>query len=429
MKKVIEYFSKSTAKTLTLLLMVLGIALFSFPSSNNMDKSTQRIAEEVSLDSEEQRFLDILNEHRRNLDIPELEISETLTEAAEWMAKDVADSGDMSHTDSKGRNPQGRLSDFGYNHDGGENLAISEANAQQVFEDWLESSTHKENLEQKAWKAIGIGRVQRENGWVWVANFGAVFDTSEKPKNSCNEEDMSDSGEFDNECKEILECDSEDERAGLCLCDNDSQCASKICLPTNREDGKRFCEEKPAPTEKEEENNNEKQENLQEATINLTVKIPGVGTNAAAGQNNNPIRKTRGLLFQFLNENEEIITEAQGLLTYGNGVYASEIVTELPEGEYTLKVATDNSLFQTIPRVIAVSEEENSFTIPPVSLITGNISQAEGSKNVLDIFDYNALLSCYGGKSCENAALSDLNEDGKVDSLDFNILLRGFAIQ
>lgn len=544
MKKIIEYFSKSTAKTLTLLLIVLGVSSLSFLSLPIPHKElTQRIAEDSSctpcrgyyeegiclnrwqiraempacvgkeyespdvrlihgedcvnidewcyiveasdsstqpddgsgtespppgaitgepiptygpppgggneptayptdtynpnptnpprggMNTEIEELVKIINNHRSQKELSTLKISATLTEAAQWMANDVADSGSRSHTDSKGRTPQKRLSDFGYNHDGGENIAISESKAQQVFEAWLDSPDHKRNLEQKAWKAIGAGRAQGENGWVWVTNFGAVFDTSEKSKNSCTEEDMSDSGEFDNECEEILKCNSEDERAGLCLCDQNQQCASNICLPTNREDGKRFCEEGPAPTDEEEENNSETPGELQEITVNLTVKVPGVGTNTAAGQNNNPKRKTRGLLFQFLNENDEIVYEAEDLLTYNNGVYTATVTVELPEGEYSLEIATDNSLFLTVPRVIAVSENANSYTIPTVNLITGNIAQNGNSENVLDIFDYNALLSCYGGKSCSTPGISDLNEDGKVDNLDFNIMLRGFAIQ
>lgn len=430
MKEIISYFSKSTAKTLTLLLMVLGVALLSLP---NTDNSTQRIAEESTLDAEEQNFLDILNEHRADLDLPELEAVPILNEAAEWMVNDLLEKGDpKSHIDSLGRNPQERLGDFGYIHDGGENIALSGPTGQDVFESWMNSSSHAATMKNPDWKAIGIASLRGANpGTLWVTNFGdtvTVQNEEDEEETSCGPNRRSDSGEFDNECKEILDCESDDNRGAWCLCTDASECISQKCSTADVDD-KKFCEEGPAPTDEEEEDDNEEQRESQEITVNLKAILPGIGTSTATGQNNNPLRKTRPFFIEFVNDDGETIQTEETNLTYNNGVFEGTLTATVPEGEYTLEIATDNSLFQAVPRVLAVDEQSTQFTLPQVTLVTGNIAQNDSSKNALDIFDYNALLSCYGGKSCANSTLADLNEDGKVDSLDFNIMLRGFAVQ
>lgn len=71
----------------------------------------------------------------------------------------------------------------------------------------------------------------------------------EEEEISCGPEDRSDSGEFDNECHEILKCDSEGERGTWCLCDENAQCVSQKCSTADVND-KKFCEEGPAPTTK-----------------------------------------------------------------------------------------------------------------------------------------------------------------------------------
>ena len=37
---------------------------------------------------------------------------------------------------------------------------------------------------------------------------------------------------------------------------------------------------------------------------------------------------------------------------------------------------------------------------------------------------YNALVSCFGAKSCSNKQAADLNDDGSVDGIDFNVFLK-----
>lgn len=44
----------------------------------------------------------------------------------------------------------------------------------------------------------------------------------------------------------------------------------------------------------------------------------------------------------------------------------------------------------------------------------------------IDLLDYNLLMSCYGKSPTGTCASSDLNKDGAIDGIDYNIFLRAF---
>ncbi len=240
----------------------------------------------------------------------------------------------------------------------------------------------------------------------------------------CKPDERTDSGEFDNACDEILNCTDETGRKGLCLCEENAQCASGVCLPPDEDyDDKRFCKEE----EKEQENNPTAGAPI-DTTLTFKVTLPGIGTDVKLGLNNTPKRMDRTFTVQFLDQKGDVVLEDEATLSYANGTYQGVLDTTLSQNTYEIKIASDNSLFKTIPGVIQISDTKSEFTLPTVSLITGNISQTDNSQNSLDIFDYNAMLTCFE-QSCAFSQKADLNDDGIVDTKDFNILLRGFAIQ
>lgn len=263
------------------------------------------------------------------------------------------------------------------------------------------------------WESVGSGKY-----------CGQDPKKDEKSEATCEADERTDSGEFDNACDEILNCTDETGRKGLCLCEENAQCASGVCLPSDDSyDDKRFCKEE----EKEQENNPTAGAPI-DTTLTFKVTLPGIGTDVKLGLNNTPKRMDREFNVQFISQDDEIIQEEEVTLTYTNGVYQGNLETTLPQDAYEVKIASDNSLIKTIPGVIQVSDTKSEFTLPTVSLITGNISQTDNSQNSLDIFDYNAMLTCFE-QSCSFSQKADLNDDGIVDTKDFNILLRGFAIQ
>jgi hypothetical protein len=63
-------------------------------------------------------------------------------------------------------------------------------------------------------------------------------------------------------------------------------------------------------------------------------------------------------------------------------------------------------------------------TLPQVLLVSGDIN----NDNKLDILDYNILVSCFGNKSTTDSCGgkqvdADLNDDGVVDGVDYNLFI------
>lgn len=78
---------------------------------------------DASVDGEEAAFLAIINKYRADNGAQPLRISPALTQAAYWMATDMAAKNYFGHTDSLGRSPWTRMLDCGYPIAGSENLA------------------------------------------------------------------------------------------------------------------------------------------------------------------------------------------------------------------------------------------------------------------------------------------------------------------
>lgn len=176
-------------------------------------------------------------------------------------------------------------------------------------------------------------------------------------------------------------------------------------------------------------NNPGQGEMLQNAAVSISVTLPGISPNTGINDNPVPLHPTRNFDVSLYNDQDELVKTETASLTF-NGTSYDGIATfsDIPAGSYVVKVKSDNSLIKAIPGVKKL-ESDKTVTTSQIALVTGNVDDGSGSKNILDLSDYNALLSCFDNKACDVKLklLTDLNDDGKVDSRDFNILLRGFA--
>jgi len=135
------------------------------------------------LDSEELAAIAAINEIRADLGLTPLRLSPILTEAAEWMAADLADRDTIDHTDSLGRSMATRVYAFDYptNSSIRENLVVG-TNVNQGEEAvalWQNSAGHKANNEASDVSVAGIARVYAPDTtykWFWVLNLGSVAD-------------------------------------------------------------------------------------------------------------------------------------------------------------------------------------------------------------------------------------------------------------
>ena len=141
------------------------------------------------LDTEEKAFVVLLNNYRTSIGLNPLQVSISLTRAADWFNRDLTirtDKTNLRHDDSLGRDYVERLADFGYGYNTwtGENIAGGQLTAQQVFDEWLASPTHAIHMRDAHYTTMGIARfysATAKYGWYWTNDFGGVNDPQVLP--------------------------------------------------------------------------------------------------------------------------------------------------------------------------------------------------------------------------------------------------------
>jgi uncharacterized protein YkwD len=152
------------------------------PTANPLPVVTEEIKpSQYCPDSQELAVLDLINELRASKGLDPLRLSRTLGAAAEYHSRDMAAADYFSHDLSDGRSWSENIRDHGYDASTpiGENIAAGFSSAEDVFEQWLSSSTHLENMLSDRFAAIGIARAHNADstfGWYWTTTFGGVED-------------------------------------------------------------------------------------------------------------------------------------------------------------------------------------------------------------------------------------------------------------
>jgi uncharacterized protein YkwD len=160
-------------RTITVSLLLLG-ATVALAASSTETKA------DPALDSEEQLFLQLINQYRQDNGAVALVIDSSLANASDWMSADMGQNNYFSHTDSLGRDPFKRMCDFGYCYNTwkGENIAAGTGSAQTVFNHWKGSTGHNANMLNSNYRVIGIARVYTSGsayGWYWTTDFGGYI--------------------------------------------------------------------------------------------------------------------------------------------------------------------------------------------------------------------------------------------------------------
>jgi uncharacterized protein YkwD len=133
-----------------------------------------------SFDSQEQAFLQLINQYRAQNGKPALTASTNLNRAAAWLAQDMT-KGYFSHTDSLGRSPATRIANCEGLPNNGENISAGTVRdtAQEAFDSWKASSGHNANMLNGSYKQIGIARYYNASSpykWYWVTDFSTSTD-------------------------------------------------------------------------------------------------------------------------------------------------------------------------------------------------------------------------------------------------------------
>ena len=133
---------------------------------------------DYSPDREERAFLDLINNYRRKNGVGKLSLQNQLGAAAEHHSQDMANKNYFSHKLSNGDSPEKNIERFGYTNWSyvGENIAAGYETAKAVMKAWKSSREHDQNMRNKNFAEIGIGRAydkRSKYGWYWTTTFGS----------------------------------------------------------------------------------------------------------------------------------------------------------------------------------------------------------------------------------------------------------------
>jgi uncharacterized protein YkwD len=124
----------------------------------------------------------LVNQHRAAMGLVQLKVSPTLTAAAVWKARHMAQYSYMQHDDPAppiARLWYQRVQACGYTGGGmGENIAYGYRTPQDVMTGWLNSPGHKANIENGSYRSTGVGAATNASGTVyWSQEFGTYVDS------------------------------------------------------------------------------------------------------------------------------------------------------------------------------------------------------------------------------------------------------------
>lgn len=173
-----------------------------------------------------------------------------------------------------------------------------------------------------------------------------------------------------------------------------------------------------------------------QTTLQFAILFDGIGsagdqTNPTGGGGNfNPVHLQRTLTVEILDGNEKVIASnknGQVFFNPQNGDFTGRIpITGLKtSGTYGVQIKLSQSLKKL--KLLTITLGTNNI-VPQLTLVNGDVNN-DGFVSI-NIIDYNILLGCYSDFTspidCDSARKlqADINDDGHVDLLDFNLFLR-----
>jgi len=168
-----------------------------------------------------------------------------------------------------------------------------------------------------------------------------------------------------------------------------------------------------------------------------TISLTGIGSPSGTFA---PLHTQRNAVITLFDTNNTLIATRTGAITYASasGNFVGTIQNRqdpIPAGNYLIKIQTPQFLNKQYPGIFAIQSTTN-LALPSLFMTTGDINL----DNRINILDYNLLRTCYGSKMstdiCKqtpqyfaepNNPLADLNDDGVVDGIDYNLFIRSLA--
>ena len=174
---------------------------------------------------------------------------------------------------------------------------------------------------------------------------------------------------------------------------------------------------------------------LEVGIYDLTDPYPGYTANASF----TPNHLDRSITVQVVDGANAVIRTVQITARFDSGkkAYLANVPVNLDPGTYLVKVRLSNTLTQAQPGFFSVTATTTLVAVPRIVTLIGDVD----GNNRVDLADYDLLVGCYSDfappKSCSadripspgNQPSVDLNDDGKVNAIDINLILRLFNNQ
>jgi len=187
--------------------------------------------------------------------------------------------------------------------------------------------------------------------------------------------------------------------------------------------------------------------------INFSVLLDGVGSagdnpnpEGNSLSNKNPLHPQRDLKVEVFNTSNQIVASSSAPITFSSDAGTFDGAVGLPtvqSGEYSVKIQTNRYLRKLVPGIQQIVSGQVT-KVTAVRLVSGDTN----NDNVLNVLDYNALLDCGYGQlnplpmndsnstfhatACQVHSPPedvDLNDDGIINSTDYNLFLRELSVQ
>lgn len=192
----------------------------------------------------------------------------------------------------------------------------------------------------------------------------------------------------------------------------------------------------------------------QTTTVSFTILLDGIGNRGdnpnpggSSLSNKNPLHPQRNLSVQIFNSQNQQVTNTTTPIIYdanaGDFTGQLDLGPSFPAGNYNIKVKTDSYLRKLVSGIINIQQLQDN-PVTQTALVAGDIN----GDNILNVLDYNALLDCgfgdieplpmadpnstFNAQVCQAhtpAANVDLDDNGIINSADYNLFIRELSVQ
>ena len=139
---------------------------------DNIEDGEDRTSE-TQISTEMKQVLNLVNQERAKQGLKSLQLDNQLTNVATVKAKDMRDKNYFDNNSPTYGTPFEMMQQFGVHYSyAGENIAAGQKSAEQVMNDWMNSSGHRANILNKNYTHLGVGYVKGGSyGTYWVQEF------------------------------------------------------------------------------------------------------------------------------------------------------------------------------------------------------------------------------------------------------------------